>query len=194
MEPQSQSTPTSKQIILKALIFVVGIIIGALASFYLYSSSSYQAGFNAAKTLVENSSLGNVSSTTDVHMLLGTVTAVNGDSIRFHIRSVNPFYDSSLADRTVVVNASTTVTRITPEDPKVYQAELDSLMKTTHTATTSTANLLLTVAAVTSAKASDIKIGDVISVFSTENVKVLEEFTGYSIQILSQSAFPMSAQ
>lgn len=179
------------------IAFLIGAVVAMLADPYLPSPLSntqkgYQNGFNAAKTLVASSSVGGFFQTpADVRTLSGTVTAISGNRITFHVQSSNPFDDPSLANRTAIVDASTTVIRLAQKDPVVYQAEMDAFTKAQKTATTT--GILPTPTVVASAQASDIKIGDMINVLTLVNVKTLGEFTVRAIQILPKPT-PLLAQ
>jgi len=179
-------------------LFLVGAVVGVFADPYLpaalsNSQRSYQSGFDAAKTLVENSSLGVLLGTTsDVRSLAGTVISVDGNKLTLHVKSTNPFDDPALADRTVIVDTSTTVVKLIPRDLKVYQAEVDSYLKTQGTATSTGATkpttALPSAFTQTPASAADIGTGDSIRVLTSENVKTLKEFVASGIQIQSKGS------
>ncbi len=181
--------------IIGIIILLIGAIVGMFADPYLPASLSntkkgYQSGFDAARMLVENSDFGHFLSTpSDVRILSGTVTAVNGDLIALHLQSVNPFDGPALADRTVIVDASTTVTRLVPIDPKVFQAEMNSFVTAAQGAATNTKTppASFTTAAT---DAASIKVGDSINVSASENIKTLKEFPASSITILLKAATP----
>ena len=186
MEPQN-SPLSAKQITLGVAILVAGIIVGAAASFYFYSASSYQAGFNAARSLVEQSSLGGFFRTpTDARTLQGTVTALSGDRLTVRTHSSNPFDDPSLSDRTIFINASTTVIKVVQKDAKVFQAEMLNFLKASEG--TATNSRILPVAFITTvANVSDIKVGDSVNVLASEDINSLSEFTARGIQILPKT-------
>lgn len=174
-------------------LLLVGAIIGAVVDPYLPVSLSntqkgYQSGFNAARTLVENSSVGKFLATPDdVHTLTGAVTAVSGNRVTIHLQSANPFDDPTLADRTIIVDASTTVTKLIPVDPKVLQAEMSNFIATTQGTTTSTKEPPASFTA-TDASVASIEVGDSINVSAPENIKSMKEFTASSITILLKTA------
>lgn len=167
----------SLSLIVGTALLLVGIAIGVFADPYLPASLSntqkgYQAGFEAAKTLVENSSVGNFFKTPDdVRSLSGTIMAIDQDHITFRLDTGNPFDDPTLAVRTAISNASTSVTILTfTSQPQ---------------ASTSTATFLVPVASATTTPASmsSLRVGDSIRVIASENIKALREFPVSEIQI-----------
>lgn len=195
METQNN---TMRYVAIGILLFLAGAVVEMFGDLYLpaqisNSARGYQAGFNAAKTLVENSSIGALlGDTSTVRLLSGTVTAVNGSGLTLHVDSKNPFDDPALAFRTVLIGPSTSVVKLVLKDAKVYQAELNSYQKTQTTAKTSNANppTLPSPFIQTPAKAADISAGDSVTVIASENVKTLEQFTAQSIQIKPKAPAP----
>jgi hypothetical protein len=190
MKETSPATHSAAKVV---ALLVIGAVAGALIDPYLpalvsNSKKGYQAGFNAARTLVLNSSLGAFlqTSNNDVRALAGTVTYINGSFLTLHVKSLNPFDDPALADRVIVINASTTVTRITQKDPVAFQAEMAAFLKANAgRAKPATAPVSFTTAA---ARVSDIKVGDTINVLAFGNVKTVKEFVAHSIQIQQKVA------
>ena len=165
-----------------AALLIVGAIVGAYADSYFSvakTTAAYQSGFDAAKTLVLNSSVGNFFKTPDdVRLLQGTITAIDGNRVTFHVNSMNPFDDPTLADRTALLGASIVITKILPKDPKTYQAELANFTKAPQGATSPVP--FTTVAA----NVANLGVGTTISVTASENIKTLHEFPAVAIQIL----------
>lgn len=173
-----------------AVAFLIGAVAAMLADPYLPASLSntqkgYQAGFDAAKTLVASSSIGNFFQTpADVRMLSGTVTAISGDRVTFRVQPANPFDDPTLAERTAIADASTIITVQARKDQKTYQADISALVGTRITAT-GTAAALISPFVTTPASLSDIKVGTSINVSATGNIQSSGEFTASAIQIIS---------
>lgn len=161
----------SQCVIWAAVMLVVGLVAGVFASPYLPFSVSnakndYEAGFNAAKALVENSTIGATFKTPDdVRSLSGTVASVEGNSIALHLFSSNPFDDQALLDRTVLVAPATQIFKLALEKPK-------------GTTTTAVQSFIPTKVDI-----SAVKIGDTLMITAPENVKTLKEFTASEIQI-----------
>ncbi len=180
-------------------MLVIGLIIGAGASFAFLKASpvatgndSYQAGFDAAKKLVLDSSMGGMFQTPDdVRVLQGTVTAISGNQLTLHTQSINPFDDPALADRTVLINASTTVVKLAQKDPKTFQAEMSAFMKATQSGTPQTAPPPQPFTHVP-ATIADIAVGNVVTISAADNVKTAKSFTASQIQI-QQETLPASA-
>ena len=170
MEPQN-NVFVGKSLIIMITVFIAGGVIGIAADPYLPSALSnakkgYQSGFAAARKVIEDSTLGGFfKSPDDIRVLSGTVTAVSGDRITFHIQSTNPFDDSALANRVALINASTTVIKLTPSVGTTTKSTVPAQF------VTSPATVL------------DIKIGDFINVLALENVKIVKEFSARGIQI-----------
>ena len=181
---------TAEYVIGGIVLILIGAIVGALSDPYLPASLSnakkgYQAGFDAAKALVLNSSAGSFFRTPDdVRLLQGTITAIDGNRVTFHVNSMNPFDDPTLADRTALLGSSIVITKILPKDPKTYQAELASFTKAPQGATSPAP--FTTVAA----NVANLGVGTTISVTASENIKTLQEFPAAAIQILPGTSTP----
>lgn len=171
-------------------VTIIGIIIGTAASFVYFKQTSvneaqtYQAGFNAARKLVEESSLGNFFKVQDdVRSLSGNITAVAGNRLTLHVQAMNnPFDKESINDRTVVTDANTKIIKLTPIDQKTYQTELAKFMSTSRSAT-STKLIPPQQFTQTVVSFGDTKVGDSVIVTAGENIKNAREFTASEIQI-----------
>ena len=167
--------------LIAGVALLIGIVIGIVADPYLPASlnnsqKSYQAGFDAAKTLVEQSSLGNFFKIpADVRTLSGTVTAVNGTTITVHSQTMaNPFdVSAAIVDRTVRIAADTKVIALSAKNSKII------------TSATSSSPYLETVVA-----SSSIHVGDMVTVTAAQNIKALDTFTASEIQILPKMILP----
>lgn len=172
------------------VLFLLGVIVVQFSDPFLPSAISntkkgYQTGFTAAKTLVENSSLGSMIQThSEIRTLSGTVTEVNGTQLTLHVRSMNPFADQSLADRIVLIDTSTKVSIMSQKDPKMFQSEMNSYAKSAKANDAQPATLpspFIT----TPATVSSIAVGVSVSVTAAESIGTLKEFTASQIQIQS---------
>lgn len=181
MEPQN-NTHFAKSLIIIA-VFISGGVIALVADPYLPSALSnakkgYDAGFAAARKVVEDSTLGNFFKTPDdVRTLSGTVTAIEGDKITMHLASINPFDDQSLNDRTVLITADTKIVKNVAKDPKTLSEELAKYRFTAKGGAAPQSYVQI----ITSM--SDIKVGTSVLVKSSENVKMMQEFTASEVQI-----------
>jgi len=171
-------------------MLVGGVIVGIVAAPYLPfhdPNDTYQAGFNAAKKVVEDSSAGNIFRTPDdVRILSGTVTAIDGNRLAFRINSVNPFDDPALANRTIIVNDSTAVLKLTQKDPKVFQAEMIESRRAKQGAMATSTPIATSVTPYiqTAGSVKDIAEGDSLTVFASENIKTSKEFPAKEISIM----------
>ncbi len=164
-----------------AVALLVGIAVGIFATPYLPPSfgnygRGYEAGFNAAKTLVASSSLGAMFGTpVDIRTLSGTVAAISGNQLTLRVGMTDPFGDSTLADRTVLVNASTTIVKLSASSGALTpMAGKDAIL--TPPLFTQTAMSL-----------SGISIGDPLTVTAAQNIAAVKEFTATEIQIQAQA-------
>lgn len=150
------------------------------------NGGTYQAGFDVAKKLVEESSFGAMIRTPDdIRTVVGTATAVNGDRVTLHTQSINPFEDVALADRIVTFTSNTKIFRLIPKDPKVIQSEIKSIQE-------GKGSSLMASVPFTSIPATlaDITSGSMLMVTATENVKDKKTFTASEIQIQQNMIVP----
>lgn len=172
------------RLIIGAALLFVGAIIGVCIDPYLPAAvspaaksheigyqSGYQVGFDAAKSLVENSSLGKeLKNPANTNTVSGTVTAIEGSTLTVQTESSNPFADPALATRAVSTNEATTVFKIVKKDA---EQGIDSEAKLTPPQ-------LVTVGV----NVTDIKVGDVVTVASSGGIDTKKEFTAQFIQIM----------
>lgn len=121
------------------------------------------------------SSVNTVVSTDSVRVLSGSVKAFSGN--RMTVRSLSGEQDPSLAERIVIVNYDTKITKTLPKDSKTLQAEMkNSSNKTT--------GLVLPQEPFTRevASASDIAIGDIVTVTASENISMTKEFIASDVK------------
>lgn len=177
---------------------LVGALIGACAS-YLYlrqapsgTENTYQAGFDAARKLVEESSVGPMlQAASDLRTVSGTVTLVSGNRITIHTQSMDPFLDPSLLDRTIIVSGDTKIISLSQKDQKVVQAEMEEFMKRVQSGVSMTQTVVAPEPFTrVNVSISDIKVGDMIIVTASENIKTMKEFTASEIQITPMMVVP----
>lgn len=176
----------------------VGVLIGACAAFFYLkqtpagTENTYQAGFDAARKLVEESSVGPMlQASADMRAVSGTVTLVNGNRITIHTQSMDPFIDPALLDRTIIVSDDTNIISLSPKDQKVMQAEMEEFMKRVQSGESMTQTVVAPEPFIrTNVSISDITVGDMISVTATENIKTAKEFTANEIQITPNMVMP----
>ena len=172
-----------------AAMVILGMIIGAtaLGAYIKFApvdeSNTYQAGFDAAKKLVEESSIAPMLQTSeDIRSLTGSVTSVEGNRITLHVASMNPFEDKNLADRIVVVTADTKILKLTQKDPKTFQSEMNAFVKKSQDPDTAPSSPPAPVNQ-TEGTVADITSGDFLSITTAENIKSVKEFSASEIRI-----------
>jgi len=154
-------------------------------------SLGYTSGFNAAKKIVMDSELGSFFKVEDnIHVISGVITAINGEKITLKsLSAISPFDTNPIQERKVTITKDTKFFQLSNKDHKVIQAEMAAFIKAGQkkaTTTNQTSNVLPYVETVV--PSSTIKIGDIIMVRSSENIKTLKEFTAASIQIEPQQS------
>lgn len=192
MEPTNISSTTESCVLKNIGALIVGLILGCVIFIFVYpklpstisnSQKEYQAGFDAAKGLVEKSSLGVFfTDKADVRIVSGTVASVLGNN-QFVIHSnmnANPFADETIIDRTILVTPSTKIVVLVPKDSKFVEQQL--LSKSDNTSISATVPSQIYDQRIVTA--SEIKVGDSLTVIALENVKNLKQFTPTEIQIL----------
>ena len=146
------------------------------------AKKGYQNGFSAAERLVMASSFGAMMSPSDVHSISGTVGAVNGNKIMVHTVSTDPFADASLADRIVDISTDTKIFTVTQNTQSVLQGKLAVLAEPTQANKGSGTQLPQPVTQ-TAASATDIAVGDKVTVSAVKNIKTEGEFMASEILV-----------
>lgn len=126
----------------------------------------------------------------NIRTLVGTVTSINGTSITLHITSDDSFEGSTLADRIITTNASTTIIKFTQKDLEAFREEMAKFGKATKPSTSSSFENTLPVIPpsffnLTNADFTSIKVGDILAVTAFENIKLIKEFTAREIKFQS---------
>lgn len=172
-------------------VLIVGLVVGMGASSVYFkqapagTENTYQAGFDAAKKRVEESSFGMMIRTPDdIRALSGTVTAVSGNRITIHTQSINPFDAPALLDRTIVITKDTKIIETSQGDMKAFRVEMEAFMKKTQAGrgTGATRPSLPAPVSVT-VDILSIKIGDTLTVTAVENIRATKEFSASEIQV-----------
>jgi hypothetical protein len=168
------------------ILFLFGTAFGATASLY-FSNNNYQTGFHDAKTLVEKSMIGSAFATPDdVRVFRGMVTAVGENQITLHVQPINPFDDPALADRTILIDTDTSISKMTFKDKETLQSEMavfQSKLSAGGDAVATSPQPFIFVDAVI----SDISAGMSVAVASTENVRDRKQFTATEVHLLPEA-------
>ena len=160
-------------------VLIVGILIGAGAS-YMYSKKSPASPYAGMPGNPANLS----AMMSEVHILTGTVTAIDGNKITLQAQP-NPFLDaSSPAERTVNITSDTKIVKVSSPDMKAFQAESEAYMKKIQSGKGAGVTPpmppmpIRTIVAV-----SSIIKGSVITATATENIKSKKSFDATEIQV-----------
>lgn len=153
------------------LFIIIAVAVGA-AGWYL----GYQAGWQKAKKVVEESGLLPATEGVQVTNILGAVQEVGDGTMQLAVRSIDPFAPEELQVRTVIVDDSTSIGKlslqITP--PLGKKAGVPS-------ATTTPLAL------------GDIRVGDFVSVDAGEDIRTAKTFTATAITVLPPASSPPQA-
>ncbi|MFA6077965.1 MAG: hypothetical protein WC724_03005 [Candidatus Paceibacterota bacterium] len=163
-------------------VLVLGFLLGGGFSFTYFNQAgnkSYQEGFDAAKKVVLESRFGGAFVVPDeIKTISGKVLEISENRITIETQSNNPF--DVVSKRTVFIDNDTRIYSLSQKDPKVMQSEMDEFMKAVREGKNSPPPQPY---ASSKASIEEIKIGDIINVTATNNVKTLAEFTASEIQI-----------
>lgn len=168
-------------------LFLVGGLVAMLVDPYLPTLLSntkkseargHTLGFAEAKARVDNSTLGqsikSQSNTSTSRTLNGTVTNVGQGKITLNIRTNDPFADAASSNRTVLVNASTTINLI-------------SQKKSTQKITVGGSQMALPSTQITKIPLGDVRTGDIVSTFLTQETLSQPEPTAAVLQVLPRT-------
>lgn len=190
---ENKNYQSSKNLPIIVVSLIVGIALGFLLDPYLPASFSntkrsyndgYTFGFSAAKGIVEKSTVGGFfKSPSEITMVSGTITAVKGNLLTIHSQEINnPFDGPSINNRNVTVSSTTKVFEIKNKTPEAYKAEIAEFMKKKYPPEVAK-NLYPTPYSRNVIEISTLKVGDLVGVISTTNIKNAKDFTAKEIQL-----------
>lgn len=165
------------------------ITLGAAAMAVVFAwqagiQTGYRTGFTAAKHLVENSRFGELFRTPDdIRTLAGTVTSVGRNSFTLRTTPTDPFAEP--VERTVFVTASTTLNSLSFPDPTSTRTA-----PTTRNASIPKDTEPPVYFNLTPLTLADIKTGDSVIVFTSENARSALTVTADMVQVQSTIAPP----
>ncbi|HAT68657.1 MAG: hypothetical protein A2481_04560 [Candidatus Yonathbacteria bacterium RIFOXYC2_FULL_47_9] len=186
MEPQTnpQALMYSKCRLFLVPAFVAGIFVGFYVPFLRDGGSQYQAGFDAAKNrILESPAGGALRTPDDIRTLSGIVTAVSGNRITIQTQSIDPFADSELAERTIIVTSNTQIIRISQGDAEAFNAEMEAFMRSLEKGVRDVQPPAPLEPTRTVVEASSILVGDTLTVTASENIKSKKEISASEIQV-----------
>jgi hypothetical protein len=178
MEPQTNSGQFSNTVIIVGIaMLVLSSAMGAVLTRMLFPDKD---GVQIGQAYTPTSS-DIVASNNELHILSGSVTAISGNSITIHLLSTPQ--DSTLADRNIIIDYSTKIIKTVQKDDKTFQDEITVFSKKVQESKTKP-QLLLQPEPFTrvTADASEISIGDIVTVTSVENIFLKKSFTASEVQ------------
>lgn len=180
----------SRSVIMSLVMLVAGIALGIMFSF-VYSqfqkgaeetalanvvdrtSLNYEAGFNDARILVEESNLKNLFATED-GVVSGVVTVVEGNRLTIHSESItNPFLGEASNDKVITVEEGTRIVRFVKNDSEAKTSSVGDAQNSPRFS-------------VVTVSFADILVGDSLTVTAKEGTEVSAEFVAQEIQLLSR--------
>lgn len=179
----------------KNLLTIIGsLVIGVALVFLLYpyfisSLNNYkkgsETGSNSAKNIVEKSTVGELSKSTDkIINIFGTITAIKGNVLTVHTKEIGNSSDgSAINDRNITVGTSTKIDEIKQKTPEVYKTELAEFTKKNYTGEEAKKLYpeLFTRIAI---EISALKVGDQIMTLSSVDIKDVKNFLAKEIHLV----------
>ena len=184
MEPQTNSGQYSvvTLTLLGIVMLILSSAIGAILGPVLFPPV---AGTQAQPMQVAQSSPSGVvvGSMDEVRMLIGKVTAINGNTLTLHLQQ-SGISNANLTDRMIVINNKTVVTRMTVKDQEAFQVDMNAYARQTEEAKKVPQIVLSPLVSINvPTKASEIRIGDNLTVTASENINTQRSFVASSIEI-----------
>lgn len=178
MEPQTNTGQYS--IVTLTLLGVVMLIlssaIGAILGPVIFPPV---AGTQAEPISIASASVGAPSQ--DIRVLFGTVKAIKGSNFTLHTQT---YQNDPLVDRNVSVTTGTKVIKIIQKDEATMQSEMTEYERIASEAKKLQRLVLpFDMFAHSSASASEIAVGDTVTVTAEENINTKKEFTATSIEL-----------
>lgn len=147
-------------------------------------NNSYEAGWNAAKTKLEQSGILR-SEPNEIFTITGKIISVSGNKINLKSDPVvnNPLAEQAPEERIVTVTENTKIIKQTAKSPEKLAAEMEKYRQ--DTANIEPGKIPPPPAAFTEEKLkiSDLKTEDIISVASGQNIKMAAEFEASEIRL-----------
>lgn len=167
-----------------ALFFIDPYLPSPLSNY----KKGHTSGFNDAKKVVASSNFGKMFSTQEeVHTLTGSVVSVGNNQLSVRIESMDPFQDTNLTQRTVLISPSTKLYRLVPKDAKQFQAELKAYFDPSKISKENTTRVAPKKFIEQVINLKDIKVGNPLEITSPENISALSVIPASEIRVQSQS-------
>lgn len=182
---------TANQKIIVTAMLLVGLAVG-----YVAGTASGNKRVADLRARVAGSSA-MLPQATEVKQLFGSIKSINGETLILAVQPKDVLGDPALDERNVTIDATTKITVSTPKDPVSFQTEMsvyqDAMQKVKlgtpgQTNATSSRGTLPTPPEYVDKKEGDVsslKVGQMINITTTENVKAQKDFVALTINILS---------
>ena len=158
--------------------------------------NSYQAGWDAAKQRIEQTGLGGPKmDNIEIKTISGTIEKIESNKITIKAMPLGALSDPALDSRIITVSNDTKIFQLTQKDPAQLQKEMDefqSKMKALEeNKEQSTENITpVQPQDKKQVQLSDLKVGQQVSITSTENIKDKKEFAASEISIMEMPNLP----
>ncbi len=184
--PVLQPKP-KKQYALFSFIFIIVFAVGVFVGYEIpvFRHTTYRDGWNAARARLASSPQFGFLETArgEVKTLDGVVDSVNGNTVTISITPLSPLADPMLDARLVSFSDITRVTKITERNQAEFQKEFDEYMKNLLSGKSNKDTTPPISYSVAQAQATDIKVGDKITVTTSEDIKDAKSFVALEVQI-----------
>lgn len=184
MEPQTNTgqysivTLTLLGVVMLILSSAIGAILGPV--FFPPVAGTQAQSMQVAQSNPAGVVIGSMD---EVHMLIGKVTAINGNTLTLHLQQ-SVISNANLTDRMIVINNKTVVTRMTVKDQEAFQVDMNAYERQTEEAKKVPQIVLPPLVSINvPTKASEIRIGDNLTVTASENINNQRSFVASSIEI-----------
>lgn len=173
------------------LVFAVGLTVGSRFSTKnislnngsnLVQEDSFKAGWEAAKKRLSDSGLLPPMMNQEIKNLSGELINLNGNNLVMKIRPLEPLADPSLDERIVEVNSDTKYFKLEQKEMAVIQKEQEEFNKKLQEQMKATATSPASFPAMPEsfikkeASLSDLKVGQILSIATSEDVKNTKRF------------------
>lgn len=151
--------------------------------------NTFQAGWEAAKQRLKDSGFVPMMENMEIKMVYGEIKDIKDNQILLKIRPLEPLADPELDDRIIQIQSDTKIYQLVQKNPVEYQKEIEEYNKKINEQMKNPTNMGSTSLVMPepfikkSASLSDIKVGQQISVFATNDIKTVKQFTAVEISM-----------
>lgn len=183
----------TNQKLIPVLFLVIGLVLGFAGGkiFGGNDSASYKDEIKARLTAT-----GALPSTpSEVRQLSGSIKAIDGETLTLSVQYPrDPFGDPSLDERTVAIDGNTKIVVLVQKEQKVFEKELadyQNKISAQKPGTLPDPSKLPTPPQIFDKKDGDLsslKVGQIVNITTTENVKDVKKFTATTIEVSATTA------